>query len=922
MRPKALQQAANRARKCRRKPPDACIDSVGGGGFFLSLSKFRRTGAAAVLLLLASPMPALAQSTGTAALEQIETVTVTGINTSAGIMQPVTVPKERSTISQDFINTQMAGQTVFESLNNVPGYNFTNNDPYGNSGGDVRLHGFDGARIAFTWDGMPLNDTGNYAIFTTEVADSEILASATVNQGTTDVDSPTAAATGGVIAIRTLKPADQFGGMADMSFGSFNQQRYFGRLDSGAFGPWNTLAFASLSYEHYDKFKGPGYLQKRQFNAGIYQDMGARGWFSVSAHFNQNRNNFYNNVSFVPVSNTTPAVTSNPPAGALAVTPNVAFNSAGQLDGFGSTANPQGYGLGFDYAPTCTRPAPVAGTAQIEATSDGGTTALCTAYYNIRINPSDTGNIRAESLIRLSDAITLTVDPSLQYVLANGGGITVLNESDPRLVGNSHAPGVDLNGDGDTLDQIAVFSPSNTNTIRYGLNVSALWAMDAGNTLQVAYSLDYGLHRQTGQMALLDAKGNPFDVFGGYRDLAHRVLSADGTPIRSRDRRSRAILDQFAIAYQGSLLADSLHIAAGLRLPILERDLNQLCYVEASGAFSQLAPGANFQYCSSVAPATPLAANGTVTFAGLGAGNLFTPPGKQVVKYSRTLPNFGFTWSPWGKEHVFYADFAAGLSAPKTDSLYNGGNNGHCQTAAAAGCVYSSFARVNPETSDNFDLGYRYRGEILDLSLTGYNTQFKNRIVTTFDADQGISVDHNIGSVNIDGVDLEGDIFPLDNLSIYSSLAYEHSRVAAGPLSTIPLNAAGTVSVSIAGKELVETPDWTIAQRYQYSSHGFTLGLGGKFVGRRFATDANDARVPSYFTVNADVTYDLGLVGLADWYLKFNAINLFDKHYFSSVGSSKTCFTPFSPTTAGCTSAPLLVVGSPQTFQVTLRAAF
>src|SRR5476649_1274984 len=54
--------------------------------------------------------PAFAQSTGTQAVEGIESVTVTGEHEITGIMKPITVPKERSTIDQDFINTQPAGQ--------------------------------------------------------------------------------------------------------------------------------------------------------------------------------------------------------------------------------------------------------------------------------------------------------------------------------------------------------------------------------------------------------------------------------------------------------------------------------------------------------------------------------------------------------------------------------------------------------------------------------------------------------------------------------------------------------------------------------------------------------------------------------------------------------------------------------------------
>jgi outer membrane receptor protein involved in Fe transport len=74
--------------------------------------------------------------------------------------------------------------------------------------------------------------------------------------------------------------------------------------------------------------------------------------------------------------------------------------------------------------------------------------------------------------------------------------------------------------------------------------------------------------------------------------------------------------------------------------------------------------------------------------------------------------------------------------------------------------------------------------------------------------------------------------------------------------------------------------------------------------------------------MNADVTYDLGKIGWDSSYLKFNVSNLADKHYFSSVATSRNCFTPYAPTTVGCTSYPLLGVGSPRTFQVELRSVF
>src|SRR5689334_10592608 len=151
------------------------------------VAKFLLLGASPAMLLLTQP--AMAQSTGT---QEIETVVVTGQVAGTGVLTVLDIPKERSVITKDFIDTQPAGQTVFDTLNTVPGFNFTNTDPYGNSGGNIRLHGMDGNRISLTWDGMPLNDTGNYATFTNQIVDTEIIDRVSVNQGTTDVDSPTA----------------------------------------------------------------------------------------------------------------------------------------------------------------------------------------------------------------------------------------------------------------------------------------------------------------------------------------------------------------------------------------------------------------------------------------------------------------------------------------------------------------------------------------------------------------------------------------------------------------------------------------------------------------------------------------------------------------------------------------------------------
>jgi iron complex outermembrane recepter protein len=102
-------------------------------------------------------------------------------------------------------------------------------------------------------------------------------------------------------------------------------------------------------------------------------------------------------------------------------------------------------------------------------------TTSCSNFFGVRINPSNTGNVRINSKFSLSDNVTLTVDPSYQYVLANGGGTSTIAENSAIVRGNSGLLGKDLNGDGDILDTLRFYTPNTTNTRRFGLTASLIW---------------------------------------------------------------------------------------------------------------------------------------------------------------------------------------------------------------------------------------------------------------------------------------------------------------------------------------------------------------------------------------------------------------------------------------------------------------
>jgi iron complex outermembrane receptor protein len=874
------------------------------------LLRFHKSSLAAAIALAIGVSPqAFAQSSGTEAIEDdmAEVVVSATRVRQIGIVGDQTAAKSRITLTGEYLESQTAGNTLFQGLNQLPGVNFTNNDPYGSSGGNLRLRSFDGSRVSVTFDGVPLNDSGNYALFTNQMLDPELVDRVDVNLGTTDVDSPTASATGGTIAFRTRRPKEEFGGQSTLSLGENNYRRIFARIDSGEFGPWGTKAYVAASLQTYDKFKGPGELEKKQFNSMIRQDFENGNFVSLAFHFNRNRNAFYRNAS---------------------------------------DANFDEFGLDYDNLPTCTRDTPnfqfaapgdndgAAPNPTVPGLSSGDNPlnpSSCGNFYGVRINPSDTGNIRMQSLWNLGDSLKLTFDPSWQYTLANGGGSTVLAETpgggvDRRALGaRTDITGFDLNGDGDVFDQVRFHSPNNTNTKRWGATTSLIWEINDDHRMRFAYTWDRARHRQTAQWGYI-LENRVQNVFAGRQ--GERVYAADGEIIRGRDRFSVAELKQYALEYRGQFLEDKFTATVGLRKPEFSRDLNQYCYTPNGGNGNSGTISSGGTYCTARAPVQTLP-NGNVTF-NPGAGQQeFIAPWDETIEFDDLLPNLGLSFSPWDKNQ-FYLSYAQGLSAPRTDNLYSIRRQDD-----------GSLGRPLPEseTTKSYDLGWRFSGEKTLASVAVWKIDYTDRIVSSFDQELGFSVDRNVGDVKLDGVDAQAAYRFTNWFSLSGSASYIKSELQENVLQARIVNAmTGVVELRylpLAGKELVETPEWTFATRLDFDfTENLKLGLQGKYVGDRFSTDLNDEVSPSYTVLDLDFSYGFTIPGFEKAEVQLTVSNLLDEEYYGGIssgpggqripGGQYQCISSLTNTLVNCgaTNAGFFSIGAPRTAVASFKVNF
>lgn len=886
------------------------------------------------------PASAFAQSTGTIDAEEGTEIVVTGTRLSDGV-GGIVVPdtgKAKGVLTADFIQRQAPGQSVNEIINQLPGVSFQNNDPFGSSGGTMSIRGFDSTRISQTFDGVPLNDSGNYAIYSNQQIDPELIQQVNVNLGTTDIDSPTAGATGSTVNYRTRQPRQDFGAKLSGSVGEYDFFRVFGVVDTGEFTKFGTRAFVSgSSASNKSPFNNYGRIEKQQYNAKIYQPIGSNGDFiALSGHYNENRNNFQASVQLredLTQRNTTTGVVTAP----RLVGPNL-------TDRFPSfRGDVRRYELADCTINTVARP------GVVDAANS------CGSVFDQRTNPSNTGNIRLASRFTLADGLVLAVDPSWQYTKANGGGTVVANEglrdvnpaggtastavcnTTPNSATNTCLPGYwggapyfgrDLNGDGDALDTVRLLAPSQTQTRRIGVISSLRYDLNDTSSIRFAYTYDRARHRQTGELGFLQLNGKPSDVFPVNNGLKDR----DGNVLQKRDRLSYAILHKFAVEYNGSFFDESLRINAGVALPFMKRNLTNNCATSSVSGFVECATPAQV--------AAYVAANPTQ--AATGTNPAFPTQGAQhrVLNYKYVLPTFGYV-ADIAPQLSMFGNYSKGVQVPGTDNLYNS-------------FYYPvGFDAANPkaEKTDNFDTGLRYRSSKVQAQVTAWYTNYTDRLSSGFDPVTERSLYRNLGKVKRYGFDGSLAFQPVRSLNLYAFGSYLKSEIvnnvqigrvtaAGGPLGPI-----GTqIFAPTAGKRESNVPTYTLGGGATWDVNEFiSLGVDAKRTGPRYLYDTNEPvrqmiagapvvvygnKAPAYTLVNLNARVGLEWAGLnKSTFFQINVLNAFNEYWVAGINSGNPAFNQ-GPTYSGAGvitgyANPLNAqIGYPRTVMGTLTVGF
>ena len=114
-----------------------------------------------------------------------------------------------------------------------------------------------------------------------------------------------------------------------------------------------------------------------------------------------------------------------------------------------------------------------------------------------------------------------------------------------------------------------------------------------------------------------------------------------------------------------------------------------------------------------------------------------------------------------------FANYAKGISVPSTDNLYN----------AFFFPEGSDAAKPDPETTNSFDGGLRYRSTKIQAQLGLWMTKFKNRPASAYDPELNATVFRNLGTVDKWGIDGSVAYSPIKQLTLYAFGSWMNSEI-------------------------------------------------------------------------------------------------------------------------------------------------
>lgn len=191
------------------------------------------------------------------------------------------------------------------------------------------------------------------------------------------------------------------------------------------------------------------------------------------------------------------------------------------------------------------------------------------------------------------------------------------------------------------------------------------------------------------------------------------------------------------------------------------------------------------------------------------------------------------------------------------------------------------------ETSDNFDVSFRYHNKCFSIAPVAFYTKHHDLLVkidnpNVIKLGAPVSYHQNVGDATAYGFELETNFYPLKNLTIYFNPSYTD-------MSFDDNFKTGNTTLRIKGNQLPDTPKWLVKSGMIYTIHDFEISPVVRWIDERYGDALNQEKIDDYVIVDLTIKYSKEkLFWLKEASVGLEIKNLFDEKYIGAIYASDT----------------------------------
>ncbi|BBO82285.1 TonB-dependent receptor [Desulfosarcina ovata] len=255
---------------------------------------------------------------------------------------------------------------------------------------------------------------------------------------------------------------------------------------------------------------------------------------------------------------------------------------------------------------------------------------------------------------------------------------------------------------------------------------------------------------------------------------------------------------------------------------------------------------------------------------------------RQEKTYDELLPTVGVNCHI-GDDIELFASYGRNQIRPYAYvPLVNVYNKNRAAFQAAGVTLDDMFSGYDMETSDNIELGARFRLSWMEIMPTFFYTKHKNLLTTVHDpriGTTGVNYYQNVGEATGYGVELETNFFLGDHVTFffnptYTSLTYDEDLTYAG------------ATMDTEDNQVVDTPEWMFKTGLILRWRNFEVVPMLSYLDDRYGDAENTEEVDNYVVANLKVGYTLkDFAFCKSLKVSLELINLFDEEYVSLINA-------------------------------------